>query len=85
MAPDNPTTPPTDPQPFEPSTGNLDRVGPPPETPETAVTPLADKTVAAFEARATEAAIQADLRVQGLAFLRAIGEPAARAILGLPV
>jgi hypothetical protein len=70
-------------KPFEPSTGNLDGVGAPPATPVTGVVPLSPETVAAFNARAEEAAIRADIRVRLIEILGTIGEAAARKFLGL--
>ncbi len=77
------TDPQPQPTPFEPSTENLQRLGPPPETAETRVQALAPETVAAFEARATEAAIRADLRTHLLDILAGMGDVAARKLLGL--
>jgi len=73
---------PDDPKPFEAATGHLNDVGPPPETPDTVVQPLTPDTRAAFEARADEAAIRADLREKLIDILGMIGEAAARKFLG---
>ena len=74
----------TDPnKPFVPSTDHLDAAGPPPATPETAVQPLSPETEAAFNARAEEAAIQADVRAKFATLFAGLGEAAARKILGL--
>ena len=68
---------------FQPSTGHLDGVGPPPPVPETQVESLSAETVAAFHRRAEEAAIRVDLREKLLDLLTTIGEAAARRFLGV--
>jgi hypothetical protein len=74
----------TDPnKPFLPSTANLDAAGPPPETPETTVQPLSPETVAAFNARAEEAAIRSDIRIGLMNLLGTVGDLAARKLLAL--
>jgi hypothetical protein len=72
-----------EPKPFEPSTGNLDEAGAPPVTPNTDVMGLSPETVAAFQARATEAAIRTDLREKLLGILKIVGEIATQKFLGL--
>jgi hypothetical protein len=47
---------------FNPSTGHLDDIGAPPVPGETQVQPVSAETLAAFDARATEANISADIR-----------------------
>ena len=73
----------TDPTPFEPSSTHMDDIGPPPVTPDTAILPLSPETKAAFYARATEAAIEADLREKLMGILTLIGNVAAQKLLGL--
>jgi len=72
----------TDPT-FEPSTSHQDTVGPPNSTPDTAVQALSPETVAVFQARATEAAIQSDLRERFMDLLQIVGNVAAQKLLGL--
>jgi hypothetical protein len=67
--------------PFEPSTGHLDEAGTPPVTPETQVEPLSADTIAVFNARATEAEIQADLREKLMNLLAIAGEVVVQKLL----
>jgi hypothetical protein len=68
---------------FNPSTGHLDDIGAPPVPGETQVQPVSAETLAAFDARATEANISADIRKQLVTILGTVGEIAARKFLGL--
>lgn len=72
-----------EPKPFEPSTGNLDEIGAPPVTAPTDVVGLSPETVAAFQARATEAAIRTDLREKLLDILTLVGNVAVQKLLGI--